>query len=43
MYNASSIKITHPIQNATIPKSILFFIPEFKAINSPAGLLEDAA
>jgi hypothetical protein len=36
---ASSIKITHPTQNATIPKSTFVFLSEFKAINSPLGCL----
>jgi hypothetical protein len=40
---ASSIKVIHPVQNATIAKSIFDFLPEFKAINSPPGLLEGAA
>jgi hypothetical protein len=45
VYNvyASSIKMMHPTQNATIPKSIFVLLPEFKAINSPPGLLEGAA
>jgi hypothetical protein len=45
VYNlyASSIKIIHPTQNATIPKSIFVLLPKFKAIKSPPGLLEGAA